>query len=233
MKLIDAMNNWANKTVIKPSKPITKPCTSKLKSRQHMAKTKGSIDHCGDEVVVLQTDKDIDNAQHIIASLPSNKKKWAKAVKKTSKTMLENDEILAMIDSGSFLHAIDADVSLPGHEITPVTGPDAHRHAETACGGILHRLGMVKTCGSVDGTAVNMVWNHMKVKVPIVSVRQLVRDGHGVSIGEGGGHIRNTSSGKEIPFFEHAGVYYMKMKIKPPSQSVGDNNESVFSRRAA
>ena len=53
LKLIDAMNNWADKTVIKPSKPIATPCTSKFNSRQHMAQTKGSVDHCGDEVIVL------------------------------------------------------------------------------------------------------------------------------------------------------------------------------------
>ena len=74
-------------------------------------------------------------------------------------------------------------------------------------------MGSVRTAGFVDGEKVNVKWNHMKVKTPILSVRQLVRDGHEVYINSNGGWIKNLENGKIIHFFEFQGVYYLKMKI--------------------
>ena len=76
--------------------------------------------------------------------------------------------------------------------------------------------GKVRTTGSVDGTQISKTWSHMHVKCPILSVRCLVEDGHDVWIRKGGGIIRNLQSKKELRFFEHAGVYYLKMKIDQP-----------------
>ena len=67
----------------------------------------------------------------------------------------------------------------------------------------------------------------MEVKGPILSVRCLVDDGHEMRIYKGGGSIRNTSAGKEVQFFEHAGVYYLKMKLDSPK---GKPTDSVFNR---
>ena len=89
-------------------------------------------------------------------------------------------------------------------------------------------LGKVATTGTVGGVQVGVTWSHMKVKCPILSVRCLVDDGHDMRIYKGGGSIRNTSTGKEIQFFEHAGVYYLKMKLDSPK---GKPTDSVFSRR--
>jgi hypothetical protein len=62
-------------------------------------------------------------------------------------------------------------------------------------------------------------WNVMKVKVPILSVRKLVRDQHSVRFQDDGGYIKNLQTGDKIPFFEHMGVYYLIMKIPPPEIS--------------
>ena len=63
----------------------------------------------------------------------------------------------------------------------------------------------------------------MPIRTPILSVRKLVRDDHEIYIKRGGGSIRNTTNGKQIKFFEHASVYYLKLKITPPVNSK-DNN---------
>ena len=56
----------------------------------------------------------------------------------------------------------------------------------------------------------------MDVKVPIVSVRKLVRDSHNVFFQQNGGFIKNLLTGAEIPFFEYQGVYYMKYRVHQP-----------------
>lgn len=81
------------------------------------------------------------------------------------------------------------------------------RSAETACGAVLKRLGTVSTEGYVEGKKVNVPRNHMKVKKPILSVRQLLRDGHEVYINSDGGWIGNLENGKLILLFEiHRGT---------------------------
>ena len=67
----------------------------------------------------------------------------------------------------------------------------------------------------------------MKVKVPIISVRKLVRDYHNVYFRKHGGYIKDLKTGNRLPFFEHHGVYYIKYKVRSPT------NEPVFARQAA
>ena len=52
-----------------------------------------------------------------------------------------------MVDSGTFLHAIDAELDLPGHLIEALDGKDRSKSAETAYGVVLKRLGAVRTEG--------------------------------------------------------------------------------------
>ena len=134
-----------------------------------------------------------------------------------------------MVDSGSFCHAIDAEVELPEHELIPLSEHESQQDGESACGGIMKRLGRVKTIGTVEGKSLDVQWNAMKVKVPILSVRRLVHDKHSVRFRREGGYIRNLRTGEKIPFFEFQGVYYLKMKIVPPSKPI-PSAEPVFSR---
>ena len=101
--------------------------------------------------------------------------------------------------------------------------------AETACGGILRRLGLVKVQGQVDGNNVEILWNHMHVKCPILSVLRLAQDGNEVIMRQDGGEIVNVETGKRLPFFQHNGVYYLKLKVNRPNNS--SDPPSVFSRR--
>ena len=182
-----------------------------------------------DDVVVITNASDCDKYSHRIASaLPTDRKGLAKAAKRINSLDITcgPNEFLAMVDTGSFTHAVDADEALPHHEILPVPKSE-HKVAETACGGTLAMLGKVMTTGTIGGVQVGVTWSHMKVKCPILSVRCLVDDGHDVWIRKGGGVIRHVASGEEIQFFEHAGVYYLKMKIDPPNTK---SDEPLFSR---
>ena len=153
-----------------------------------------------------------------------------KLVKKLSSNVsCQPDERLVMVDSGAFTHAIDSDVDLAGldFELTPVGDNEHGLDGESACGAIMKCLGHVKTCATVEGVPLNVTWQSMKVKVPILSVRKLVRDRHDVRFHDGGGYIKCLRTGQRIPFFEYQGIYYLKMKFTPPGMSV---HESVFSR---
>ena len=71
----------------------------------------------------------------------------------------------------------------------------------------------------------------MDVKVPILSVRKLVQDGHNVRITRKGGHLHNLRTGDKIPFFEFQGVYYLKMKVNNPNET--NESKPVFIRQEA
>ena len=69
--------------------------------------------------IVIQSEKDMKlheaAVMKLMAALPSNPKKLQRAARRIGSIELEEDEILAMVDSGSFLHAINAETDLPGH----------------------------------------------------------------------------------------------------------------------
>ena len=84
----------------------------------------------------------------------------------------------------------------------------------------MKRHGKVSTQGTVEGHTLNIKWDAMDVKVPIISVRKLVRDNHNVRFRRQGGYILNLQTRAKIPFFEYQGVYYLKMKCSQPSEQV-------------
>ena len=58
-----------------------------------------------------------------------------------------------MVDSGAFINAINAEVELPDHFIEPLSECSKNKTAESACGGLMHRGGKVRTQGSVKWDA--------------------------------------------------------------------------------
>ena len=84
--------------------------------------------------------------------------------------------------------------------------------------------------GSCNGVEVSLGFTHMKVDVPVVSVRALVRNGNDVQFFEGGGKVTNRENGAEIPFVEMGGVYFLKLKIKPPKSAASMGNSAGFAR---
>ena len=70
---------------------------------------------------------------------------------------VENDEFLAMLDSGSFLHAVNATEVLPIPKINPPGPRERRRKAEMASGGILDIMGTVDVDAEVDGHKLDFV----------------------------------------------------------------------------
>ena len=91
-----------------------------------------------------------------MAALPRDKNGLAKAMKKLEKVEVAPDDILCMIDSGSVVHAVDADVELPNHNIRENDPQERPTVCETACGGILKKLGTVRVNGEVVSEKVSM-----------------------------------------------------------------------------
>ena len=122
-------------------------------------------------------------------------------------------DMIDLVDTGRFTHAIDADADLPDHDVEECDPDAPGTSAETAGGGVLKKLGVVRTKGIIDGTEVEVAWDHMKVSTPILSVRKLVKDGNDVYINKQGGYIMHLATGKKMRIFNFQGVYYLRMKI--------------------
>ena len=186
------------------------------------------------------SDKAMRRARRLAAAIPQDKKEQAKIAKKFKRVSVESDEILAMIDTGSFTHAINARKQLPAHTVEAVDEEMRGKVAETACGGILKVLGSVTVSATVDDTPVCVRFNDMDVQCPILSVRRLCMDGHDVYLNYDGGYIENLESGKRIPFFEMDGVYCTKLEIQQPPASKSEGltlqahmPEAPFARQGA
>lgn len=233
--MLQALSTWAHKvhtkSVLKKS-PVTDPLQASDEKTASWIESDKNTRTLDNAVVVIRSSKDLDRST--IAALPQDRKGKARLEKKIQKIFLAPDEKLAMVDSGSFVHAIDSDIELPGHALRPIDKNDHHIVGETACGGKLVKKGSVVVDCIIDGHRVEVEFDSMKVKTPILSVRKLVRDNHSVKFHKNGGFIHNLTTGKKINFFEFQGVYYLKMKILPPSDLSGiDKGPGDFGRHGA
>lgn len=145
------------------------------------------------EVIVVRTSADCKRLPHVVSALPEDPKALAKIMKKTNKIELQKGEMLVMVDSGSFVHAIDASVELPDHPI--VNDPrDKNIIGETACGTKLVKEGTMHAHGTSDGVDFDVIFDHMKgIKTRIRSVRRLIIDNNEVVFNKKGGNIHNLS----------------------------------------
>ena len=221
--MMQSLNNWAAKVHVKPHKKkktsaVAKEIAKDCQYIQSAVKAEG---------LTVKNDKDISKAEHLIKPLPYGRKEIAKVAKKLNNNIhLEADEMLVMIDSGSFTHAADCDresaLQALSQFIKAPTPAEQAEIAETACGGILKKLGTLKVNALVDGETVAIKFDHRRVKVPILSVRRLCKDGNYCVIHKKGGFIFNEATGKRIKFMELNGVYYMRLKVVAPSDQQPD-----------
>jgi hypothetical protein len=225
--MLQSLNLWAHNVRVKPS-IIRKAKATADPEIERLAKFVSNRAKPRERVIVMNSIHDVDKASHAVKPLPTNRHAMTKLVKKlASNVSCQPNERLVMVDSGAFTHAIDASVELPEFEVIPLGSDETGLDGESACGGIMKCLGRVQTCATVEGVPLNVTWQSMKVKVPILSVRKLVRDKHNVRFHDGGGYITCIQTGMKIPFFEYQGVYYLKMRFSPPHEK---SRESVFIR---
>ena len=133
-----------------------------------------------------------------------------------------------MVDSGSYEHCLDAEEELPDHPVERSPGQDIGQVVETAGGHELPNLGQVRVeFETQEGFESDVTFQNIKVTTPILSVRKLVKKGHQVQFRRGGGAIV-AAGGQRMEFVERGGVYYIKMKIRPPTPA---NSGLGFTRR--
>ena len=225
---LSALNQWAHNVRVSPKKERRpkpeNPLSAKLNRTLNYVNG-GKKPDAVEEFPVLKemkvdpnrgprTDKETDVIlRQISAYIPPTTANKARAARRIGNWDLEDDELLALVDTGSFTHAIDAGVELPDHQVQ-LCDPDAPgTSAETAGGAVLKKLGTVATTSIIDGIEVGIQWDHMQVSTPILSVRKLVKDGNDVYINKQGGYIRHLASGKTMKIYNFQGVYYLRMKI--------------------
>ena len=90
----------------------------------------------------------------------------------------------------------------------------------------------MNTIGRVGDVGVDITWNHMKVKCPILSVLRLAKEGHDIWLHRRGGEVIDNKSGKRMKFHVHHGVYYMKIRVDDPA-TVPKNNVPDVARQGA
>ena len=116
-------------------------------------------------------------------------------------------------------------------KLSAIMNPGKDMACETACGGIVKKLGTVQINGEADNQKDPIEFDHMRVRTPILSVRNMACDDHKIYLKRGGGSVNSTTSGKQIKFSEHAGVYYTKLETTPPVDS--NKSDSGFGRQEA
>ena len=134
-----------------------------------------------------------------------------------------------MVDSGSAEHCLDAEDELPDHPVERSPGQEIGQVVETAGGHELANIGQVRVeFETQEGFESDVTFQNIKVTTPILSVRKLVRKGHQVQFRKGGGSIVAAGSGQRMDFVERGGVYYITLKIRPPTPV---NSATGFIRR--
>ena len=78
-----------------------------------------------------------------------------------------------------------------------------------------------------------IAFSNIKVDVPILSVRRMVKLGNDVIFTESGGAITNRATGNVLHFIEAEGTYWIKLKIKKPDEDAEMPDASDFTRRGA
>lgn len=213
-EVLSALNGWAHNVRVASKKATRSKPDAKLdRTVNYINGNKKPDDSKPRAANGPRTDEETEVIVSQIKSATHSKAISVRAARKIGNWELEDGEMIALVDTGSFTHAIDADVELPDHDIESCDPNAPGTSAETAGGGILQKLGVVRTKGLIDDAEVEITWDHMKVSTPILSVRKLVKDGNDVYINKHGGYIIHLETGKKMRIYNFQGVYYLRMKV--------------------
>lgn len=195
--------------------PISTQHSIKITTASDKARLQKERKNKDQKMYDIKTDADIDMICNII------KKKMGKvnlaAVTKELEKDKGNKHLLACVDSGSVAAVLDAEKEVPGHPVVPSKGQKQGLCYESASGSKIANEGKVKLqARNPDGVSLPpMSWQNAKVKMPILSVRRMVRKGARVEFFKRGGIIHLPDE-RKINFIEKFGVYFVHLLIDPP-----------------
>ena len=215
--IMESFANFAHKVKMAPAK--------KLK------KKKGSIKIASLKDLDLQ----IASNPQAFKSESLNSKRLQRSLRRTPMDIqLDDDEILALIDTGSSIHAADADIHFPEYsKLVRKPASQKSPKATTAGGHKLANLGKFVVSAETNGQQVSIPFNHMKVQLPILSVRQMMRKGGQMVLTDSGGSITNPLTRQTIDFVIHDNLWYAKLKVNKPPPSDAMDVDSDFVRQGS
>ena len=149
-----------------------------------------------------------------IAKVPSNRQ-----IKRMRENLpdieLEDDEVLALVDSGSTINAADIAAYFPEYvqNIVASRASSSGETATTAGGHELKNMGRCKIDATVDDHPFPVAFQNMKVDVPIISIKKYVKTGFDFHFTEEGGYMECRLNGKQFHFIECDGAYWIQIKI--------------------
>ena len=193
----DMINKWAHRTFIQVKRKPQKKATSVLVQ---------SIDELSK---LMKSNSKVSR----IAALP--KKKMQKVVSSMPNIHLEDDECLALVDSGSTINAADIKKHFPQYASRIVTSKDQMmgNSATTAGGHQLPNLGRCRVDATVEGHNFPVPFQNLKVDVPIISVKKYLRNGYDFHFTEEGGYMRCRLNNRVFQFIEAEDAYWIKLQI--------------------
>ena len=171
----------------------------------------------------------------VFATSQLNTKKLQQSMRNMPRGLdLEDDEVLALVDTGSSIHAADADVHFPDYSSKVRRSSHKKSAGTTTAGGHrLENLGRFNVSADADGQTVRIPFNHMKVKLPILSVRQMMSKGGQLTLTEHGGKITNATTHQSINFVIHDDLWYVKLKVNKPPTNDGRQPSLPFGRQGS
>ena len=212
---IEALNMWAHQVKTQTKK--------KTVSKTVKADKRVNVD-TDDE---SQLDIAIAENQKLRESLPStsdSQKLMTMMQKAPPADLLQPGEQWALIDFGSGVDGLDCASAIPN---VPLENCPNSITCITANGGemIVDKMASVRVL--VDGQECTIPFSHLKLDMPILSVRRHIHRGCRCRIREGGGYFRNISTRQKSRFVERERVYFIRMKILGQSDT---GKGSLFGR---
>ena len=195
--MVNSLSGWAHRTTIKLQSP----------RRQTLKK------------MVINSEVDLDRMLRTkckiagLAAAATSRKNNPDS--KLPDIPLADDEIWALVDSGSTLNAAWIKKHFAAYARFVVSSKQQIRGdvATTAGGHELKHKGRCKVNTMIDDHEMPIVFSNLKVDVPILSVRRMVKLGNDVILTETGGSITNKLTGQKLTFIEADGTYWIKLEI--------------------
>lgn len=192
-----------------PASGLVTALTQPVKSVPKKSKFSGSV--------TIHNEQELDlllKTHPTIAALPTDPQARAELHQLAPKS---KKYVYVMVDSGASINAGWAKTHFPGSIVRTSPGQLKGEFANTANGDRLYNEGEFDVTGECDGVSMSIGFTNMKVDTPIASIRKFCKSGNDVSFYEGGGCIVNRKTGAKARFMEMAGVYFLKLKLKQPT----------------
>ena len=136
--------------------------------------------------------------------------------------------VWALLDAGSAVNVVDFEKHFPGIKVKESSAQRKGVKYLTAGGGEIPNRGEGEIhYKTVIGEHKVTVFQNASVGMPILSTNCVAHEGNDITYRKTDGYLTNTTTGKQTPFIEREGVYFMQMQVpkaaleRPPNPNRG------------